>query len=255
MAWGPRLSPHRKEFSPPKRRGRKKWAAKSSPTSGKKFMTTAVQEKPQESKPAPLSRLGRRPVEIPSGVKVTMAGQTITVEGKRGKLVWNLPLLITAKVDGAQVKLSPTQPGSQSKALHGLSRKLVLNMVEGVTNGFRKKIVIEGVGFRNQIAGNKLTMTLGFSHPAVYVIPTDIKITADAKQPNLLTIEGNDKQRVGEVAAQIRAIKKPEPYKGTGIRYENEIIKRKAGKTAAGGGGGPHGGGGGKKKKKILVKK
>ncbi len=207
-------------------------------------MTTAVQDKTKEKKPAPLSRLGRRPVEIPQGVKVSVAGKGITVEGKRGKLVWSLPELIEAKVEGTQIKLSPTQPGNQSKALHGLSRKLVLNMVEGVTTGFKKSLVIEGVGFRAQISGAKLTMTLGFSHPAIYQIPADVKVTQDAKQPNFITVDGNDKQRVGEVAAQIRSIKKPEPYKGTGIRYENEVIKRKAGKAAAGAAGAAAGGGG-----------
>ena len=120
-------------------------------------MNTVVEEKTKEKKPAPLSRLGRRPVEIPQGVKVAIAGKTVTIEGKRGKLVWSLPDLIEGKVDGAQIKISPTQPGNQSKALHGLSRKLVLNMVEGVTTGFKKSLVIEGVGFRAQIAGAKLT--------------------------------------------------------------------------------------------------
>jgi large subunit ribosomal protein L6 len=205
-------------------------------------MTTAVENKKQE---APMSRLGRKPVEIPQGVKVAVQGQLVNVEGSRGKLSWTLPQLISAKVEGAQVKLLPVVNNNQSKALHGLSRKLVLNMVEGVTKGFQKKLIVEGVGFRSQLAGTKLTMTLGFSHPAVYEVPKDVKITLDPKAPSLILIEGNDKQRVGEVAAQIRAIKKPEPYKGTGIRYENEVIKRKAGKAAAGAAGA--GAGGGKK--------
>lgn len=204
-------------------------------------MATTFQK--PESKEAPLSRLGRKPVEIPQGVKISVNAQAIQAEGSRGKLSWVLPALITAKVEGSQVKLSPTINNSQSKALHGLSRKLVLNMVEGVTKGFQKKLVIEGVGFRAAVAGTKLTMTLGFSHPAIFEIPKDIKIIMDPKAPNFLVIEGNDKQRVGQVAAQIRAIKKPEPYKGTGIRYENEVIKRKAGKAAAGAAGATAGGG------------
>jgi len=208
-------------------------------------MTTVVENTKKE---APMSRLGRKPVEIPSGVKVGIQGQTVNVEGSRGKLSWTLPNLISAKVDGAQVKLSPTINNSQSKALHGLSRKLVLNMVEGVTKGFQKKLIVEGVGFRSQLTGAKLTMSLGFSHPAVFEVPKDIKITLDPKAPSLILIEDNDKQRVGEVAAQIRAIKKPEPYKGTGIRYENEVIKRKAGKAAAGAAGAGAGGGAGGKK-------
>jgi large subunit ribosomal protein L6 len=182
-------------------------------------------------------------------VKVAVTGNTVHVEGKRGKLDWTLHALIKAEVEGSSVKLSPVQPGSQSKSLHGLSRKLVLNMIEGVSKGFQKKLVIEGVGFRSQIAGAKLTMTLGFSHPVVFPIPADVKIVAaDPKLPNVLTIEGNDKQRVGQIAAQIRAIKKPEPYKGTGIRYENEVIKRKAGKAAAGAAGTTGGASGGGKK-------
>ena len=207
-------------------------------------MATAVK---QETKEAPLSRLGRRPVDLPSGVKCNVNGQTVQIEGSRGKLVWSLPTAITAKVEGTQVKLAPTHNTPATKALHGLSRKLVLNMVEGVTKGFRKRLVIEGVGFRAQVAGPKLTMTLGFSHPVVVDVPKDVSVKIeDPKAPNILTIEGNDKQRVGQIAAQIRAIKKPEPYKGTGIRYDNEIVKRKAGKAAAGAAGGA-GATGGKK--------
>ena len=192
----------------------------------------------QNKNEAPLSRLGRKPVDIPAGVKVSVTDQTVQTQGARGTLSFTLHKLITAKVDGAQVKLSPTINNNESKALHGLSRKLVLNMIEGVTKGFQKILVVEGVGFRSVIAGNKLTMTLGFSHPAVFEIPKDVQIKQDPKTPNLLIIEGNDKQRVGQAAAQIRAIKKPEPYKGTGIRYEKEIIKRKAGKAAVGAAGG-----------------
>lgn len=196
-----------------------------------------------EEKLAPLSRLGRKPISIPQGVKVAVSGATVNVEGKRGKLSWTLPNLITAKVEGDVVKLEPSHRSTQTKALHGLSRKLVSNMVDGVTKGFVKKLVIEGVGFRAQVAGQKLTMSLGYSHPAVFVSPTDVKVSLDAKFPNIVIVEGNDKQRVGEVAAQIRSIKKPEPYKGTGIRYENEVIKRKAGKAAAGAAGASAGGG------------
>ena len=205
-----------------------------------------TEKKTTEVKEAPLSRLGRRPVDLPPGVKVNVDGRTVQVEGTRGKLVWTLPVDITAKVEGPQVKLAPTHNTPATKALHGLSRKLVLNMVEGVTKGFRKRLVIEGVGFRAQVAGAKLTMTLGFSHPVNFEIPKDVAVKIeDPKAPNILTIDGNDKQRVGQIAAQIRAIKKPEPYKGTGIRYDNEIIKRKAGKAAVGAAGGA--GAGGKK--------
>ncbi len=202
-------------------------------------MANVTDKKKEE---APLSRLGRKPVEIPAGVKVTVTGQHVLAEGKRGKLDHNLHHRITAKVDGSHIQLSPVVNTQETKALHGLSRKLVLNMIEGVTVGFRKKLVIEGVGFRAALAGTKLTMTLGFSHPVVFQTPAGIAIKQDPKVPNILEIEGNDKQKVGQVAAQIRAIKKPEPYKGTGIRYENEIIKRKAGKAAVGAAGGAGGG-------------
>jgi len=198
-----------------------------------------VTEKKEE---APLSRLGRKPVEIPAGVKILVTGQHVSAEGKRGKLAHDLHHRITAKVEGDKIQLSPVVNTQETKALHGLSRKLVLNMIEGVTVGFRKKLVIEGVGFRAAIVGTKLTMTLGFSHPVVFVTPAGVAIKQDPKVPNILEIEGNDKQKVGQVAAQIRAIKKPEPYKGTGIRYENEIIKRKAGKAAVGAAGGAGGG-------------
>src|SRR5688572_14579709 len=154
-------------------------------------MTTVIEKTKKE---APLSRLGRKPVDIAQGVKVNVNQQLISVEGSRGKLSWTLPPLISAKVEGSQVKLSPVVNTSQSKALHGLSRKLVLNMIEGVTKGFQKKLFVEGVGFRSTLTGNKLTMTLGFSHPAVYEVPKYIKITLDPKAPSLLIIEGNDKQ-------------------------------------------------------------
>lgn len=203
-----------------------------------------MSKKNEQTKPISLSRLGRKPVAIPSGVNVSVSGQTIEIQGSRGKLAWKLPHGILAKVDGSQIKLSPATNGSQTKPLHGLSRRLVLNMVEGVTKGFVKRLMIEGVGYRAQVAGNKLTMSLGFSHPYNFDIPSDVQIKIDPKTPNILSIEGNDKQRVGEVAAQIRTVRPPEPYKGTGIRYENEVIKRKAGKAAVGAAGGASGGGG-----------
>jgi large subunit ribosomal protein L6 len=234
---------HPKVYCPAKRQKRKSSVAKSFVTFGKRDLIMSSQTVVAPKNEAPLSRLGRKPVEIPQGVKVTINANTVQTEGARGKLSWTLPSLITAKVEGAQVKLAPTENTPRSKALHGLSRKLVLNMVEGVTKGFHKRLIIEGVGFRAAVAGTKLTMTLGFSHPAVFEIPKDIKILIDPKAPNILAIEGNDKQRVGQVAAQIRSIKKPEPYKGTGIRYETEIIKRKAGKAAAGAAGATAGGG------------
>jgi len=186
----------------------------------------------KEKNEAPLSRLGRKPVEMPAGVKAAVNGQSISIEGKRGKLDWIIPSAIGAKIEGNKIQVFPHQKGDESKPMHGLVRKLVFNMVMGVTDGFQKRLVVEGVGFRVQVTGDKLTMVLGFSHPAVFTIPKDIKVSVEGKSQNVLVIEGNDKQKVGEVTARIRSIKPPEPYKGTGIRYENEVIKRKVGKAA-----------------------
>jgi large subunit ribosomal protein L6 len=195
--------------------------------------------KTEEKKAAPLSRLGRKPVEIPSGVKVSFTNGIVNVEGSKGKLNFALPPVLNATVSGNQVLVGVAKQENHTKAMHGMARKLVLNMIEGVTKGFQKKLMIEGVGYRAQINGNILNMSLGFSHPVNFPIPAGIKISQpDPKLPNLISIEGIDKQKVGQVAAQIRSIRKPEPYKGTGIRYENEIIKRKAGKAAVGAAGG-----------------
>jgi large subunit ribosomal protein L6 len=192
-----------------------------------------------EQKEAPLSRLGRKPVEIPSGVKVSFTNGIVNVEGAKGKLNFALPTVLTAAINGNQVQLNVARKEATTKAMHGMARKIVLNMIEGVTKGFTKKLMIEGVGYRVQVNGNILNMALGFSHPVNFPIPAGIKISQpDPKIANLIAIEGIDKQKVGQVAAQIRSIRKPEPYKGTGIRYENEIIKRKAGKAAVGAAGG-----------------
>lgn len=185
-----------------------------------------------------LSRPGRKPVDLPDGVKASVNERVVTVEGKKGKLNFRLPPLVSAKVEGKQVSVNVTKKGSESKPFHGLSRKLIYNMVLGVSNGFQKKLVIEGVGFRAQVSGDKLTMSLGFSHPAVYRIPKEVKVSVSGKGQNELLIEGIDKQLVGQVAAEIRSIREPEPYKGTGIRYDFETIRRKAGKAAVGAGGG-----------------
>jgi large subunit ribosomal protein L6 len=192
-----------------------------------------------EQKAAPLSRLGRKPVEIPSGVKVSFANGVVNVEGAKGKLNFTLPTELTATVANNQVQVSVAHQENRTKAMHGMARKIVLNMIEGVTKGFQKRLMIEGVGYRAQVNGNILNMALGFSHPVNFPIPAGIKIAQpDPKVPNLISIEGIDKQKVGQVAAQIRSIRKPEPYKGTGVRYENEVIKRKAGKAAVGAAGG-----------------
>jgi large subunit ribosomal protein L6 len=153
-----------------------------------------------------------------------------------------LPFGIQIQVKDNNVLVDRGNDSTQQKALHGTWRKVLLNMVEGVSKGFTKELRIEGVGFRAQAAGNKITMQLGFSHPVEYTIPTGIKVTIDAKQTGLV-VQGADKQLVGQVAAEIREFKPPEPYKGTGIRYTTEQVRRKAGKAAAGAAGGTTGGG------------
>jgi len=187
-----------------------------------------------------MSRLGRKPIPIPEKVKVAVSGSTVNVEGPQGKLTRALPYGISAKVDGGNVLITRANDTTQQKSLHGTLRKVVLNMVEGASKGWTKGLQIEGVGFRATITGDKLHMTLGYSHPIEYKVPAGIKVLVDAKQ-TILTVQGADREKVGQVAADIRDFKRPEPYKGTGIRYADEHIRRKAGKAAAGAGAGAGG--------------
>lgn len=178
-----------------------------------------------------MSRIGRQPVAIPSGVKVDVTPTTVAVEGPRGRLLQNLPLGVRVEMKGAQALVTRPDDTRQSKALHGLTRSLLNNMVLGVTKGFEKELHIEGVGYRAAVDGNKLNLTLGYSHPVEFEIPKGITITVD--QQTELKIAGADKYLVGQVAANIRFLREPEVYRGKGIRYKTEIIRRKAGKTAA----------------------
>lgn len=178
-----------------------------------------------------MSRIGKQPVVIPAGVKIAVAGQKVTVEGPKGKLERVLPEPITANVEGAQANLVRPDDSRKSKAMHGLARTLVNNMVEGVTKGFEKELHIEGVGFRAAVAGKVLNLTLGYSHPVNFDIPTGITITVD--QQTEVKVSGMDKELVGQVAANIRFLREPEVYRGKGVRYKDEVIRRKAGKTAA----------------------
>lgn len=183
-----------------------------------------------------MSRLGRKPIAIPEKVKVAVAGSRVNVEGPLGKLSRQLPAGIQVKVDNSEVLVTRQDDSTWHRSLHGTLRKVVANMVEGVSKGFTKGLQIEGVGFRAQSQGNKITMTLGYSHPVEYTIPDGIKVTIDGKQTGI-TVQGADREMVGQVAAQLRDFKRPEPYKGTGIRYADEHIRRKAGKAAVGAGG------------------
>ena len=177
-----------------------------------------------------MSRIGNKAIEIPEKVKVTIGGDgAVSVEGPKGKLHWKLPRDIRASVEENQVSVVREAETRGVKALHGLSRSLVHNMVQGVSEGFTKQLEIEGVGFRAAVQGPTLNLSLGFSHPVQFSIPTDIKITVTDNTK--ITIQGADKKLVGQVAADIRRFYPPEPYKGKGVRYAGEQIRRKVGKT------------------------
>src|SRR5258707_5298891 len=186
-----------------------------------------------------MSRIGKKPVEIPAKTKVEVKGQAISVEGPKGKLEWVVPFPIKVEVKDGKILATTAQLDRVGKSRWGLSRSLIANMVKGVNDGYMKKLHVEGVGFRASVQGTNLQMSLGYSHPIVFAIPTGVKVSvADTsdKKPEI-TIEGPDKQMVGEVAARIRRFYPPEPYKGKGIRYMNEQVRRKAGKTVTTAGG------------------
>jgi len=177
-----------------------------------------------------MSRIGNKPVTLPAKVKVNLAAdRSVQVEGPKGKLSWQLPEGIEGKVEGETFKLERKSETRQVRALHGLSRALLNNMVTGVSTGFTRNLEIQGVGFKAAVQGQKLNLSLGFSHPVVFDIPKDIKITVN--ENTKLVIEGIDRQLVGQVAANIRAYYPPEPYKGKGVRYSDEQVRRKEGKT------------------------
>ena len=177
-----------------------------------------------------MSRIGNKAVEIPDKVKVSIGDDgAVAVEGPKGKLNWKLPRNITATVKDNRVSLARDAETRSVKALHGLSRSLVHNMVQGVSEGFTKQLEIEGVGFKAAVQGSTLNLSLGFSHPILFPIPKDIKITV--AENTKVTITGVDKKMVGQVAADIRRHYPPEPYKGKGVRYAGEQVRRKEGKT------------------------
>jgi large subunit ribosomal protein L6 len=180
-----------------------------------------------------MSRIGKKPIEIPPKTKVEVKGQMVHVEGPRGQLDFAVPSPIKVEVKDSKVVASTAQLDRVGKSRWGLTRSLIANMVKGVNDGYSKQLLVEGVGFRASVQGQNLQMSLGYSHPISFPIPKNIKITvADTqdKKPQI-TIEGADKQLVGEVAARIRRFYPPEPYKGKGIRYSTEQVRRKAGKT------------------------
>jgi large subunit ribosomal protein L6 len=175
-----------------------------------------------------MSRIGKNPVAVPKGVTASVSGQTVKVKGPKGELQVTLPAEVEAKLDGDHVTVMPREGAERGRQMWGLSRTLVNNLVVGVTQGFATKLEIQGVGYRAAVQGKNLNLQLGFSHDVAYPIPAGITITAE--KPTMLTVAGIDKQLVGQVAAEIRAYRKPEPYKGKGVRYSDEYVRRKEGK-------------------------
>jgi len=175
-----------------------------------------------------VSRIGKKPIEIPKGVTVTLQDGDIQVKGPKGILNWNIPADISVQIDQNQVSVTRPSDSRTHKALHGLSRVLIANMIEGVTNGFQKVLEIEGVGYSVELKGKSLWINIGFSHPILFTPPDGI--TFEVPKPLQIIVKGIDKQKVGQIAAKIRSFAPAEPYKGKGIRYQGEYIRRKAGK-------------------------
>jgi large subunit ribosomal protein L6 len=175
-----------------------------------------------------MSRIGKDPVAIPQGVTVDLAGDTLTAKGRLGTLSLVVTNEVTASIADGNVTIAPKDESKRARAMWGTTRALVNNMVTGVANGFTRNLEINGVGYRAAVQGNSLNLQLGYSHDVNYPIPSDVKITCE--RPTAITISGADRQRVGQVAAEIRSFRPPEPYKGKGIKYSNETIRRKEGK-------------------------
>lgn len=176
-----------------------------------------------------MSRIGKKEITLPEKVKLKINNGEVVVEGPKGKLEWNLPKGIELKVEDSKVLLTRTNEARELRALHGLSRSLVSNMVTGVSDGFVKNLEIQGVGFRAAVQGKNLNLSLGYSHPILFAIPEGIKVTV--AENTKVKVEGIDKQMVGQAAADIRSYYPPEPYKGKGVRYSDEQVVRKEGKT------------------------
>jgi large subunit ribosomal protein L6 len=176
-----------------------------------------------------MSRIGRRPVPVPNGVTVTIQGSAITVKGPKGELSRKLHPEMLVAVENGVVNVNRPSEEQKHRALHGLTRSLIANMVEGVTQGYKKQLEITGVGYKAEVKPFGLQLALGYSHPLEYRAPAGIKLTAP--QPTVVIIEGPDKEKVGQVAAEIRLLRKPEPYKGKGVKYQGEQVRRKAGKA------------------------
>jgi large subunit ribosomal protein L6 len=182
-----------------------------------------------------MSRVGKKPIKIVSGVKVKFTSPVVEVSGKLGTLKRTLPSHISVEVKGEEAHVVSSSSSASHKALHGLSRTLISNMVKGVAEGYSKHLELQGVGYRAQVQGNKLNMSLGFSHPVEFALPQGISATVEANTK--ISLKGADKELLGQIASTLRKIKPPEPYKGKGIRYVGEVVTLKQGKTAGAGGG------------------
>jgi large subunit ribosomal protein L6 len=181
-----------------------------------------------------MSRVGKKPIEIPAGVETKLETGKVTVKGPLGEISQDVNPKLTIKKENNTLTVGRPSDQKLYREMHGLTRNLIANMVMGVSKGFEKTLEITGVGFKAAVQGSNLMLTLGFSHPIVYPLPKGIKATVDAKQTQI-TLKGVDRQLVGQIAANVRSLKKPEPYKGKGIKYSTEVIKRKEGKAGKGG--------------------
>ena len=178
-----------------------------------------------------MSRIGKKPIAIPKGVQVAVKNGHVEVQGPKGKLGLTVHSLCSVQVADGNIVVSRAGDHRTAKALHGLTRALLANMVRGVTEGFEKKLEIQGIGYRVQLAGRTLTFNLGYSHPIVFPLPEGVQ--AEVDKQTLITLRGVDKYLVGQAAAQIRALRPPDSYKGKGVRYADEVVRKKAGKTGA----------------------
>lgn len=177
-----------------------------------------------------MSRIGRKPIPIPDGVKVSIDGDVVRAEGPKGKLTQPLCTGMTAKLDGKVMTIERLDDSRTQRSLHGLTRSLVANMVNGVKDGYERKLEIVGIGYRAQMQGKNIQLALGYSHPVIFALPDGV--TAEIEKQVSLTLKGADKALLGETAAKLRALRKPDPYKGKGIKYAGEVIRRKVGKKA-----------------------
>jgi large subunit ribosomal protein L6 len=177
-----------------------------------------------------MSRIGKQPIPIPDGVKVQVDDGVVRAEGPKGKLAQPIPTGITAVVDNKQLVIKRGDDSRTARAIHGLTRALVANMVTGVKDGFERKLEIVGIGYRAQMQGKSIQLALGYSHPVMFPLPEGI--TVEIEKQVSLTLRGADKALLGETAAKLRSLRKPDPYKGKGIRYANEVVRRKVGKKA-----------------------